>query len=95
MSATRFEVILIQHPRRCNQTFARGHFLLHSFQKDLEAHNRLRYRVLMPKVSELSPGGIERLQSAIPSERCDRANRQPINSRQGSRGFKLIVQGYL
>ena len=71
-------------------------FSLHSLQKDLEAHNRVRDRVLLPKVSELSPGGIERLQSAISSERSQEG--EPATHQLSDREIevlRLIVQGHL
>ncbi len=90
--------ILIKHlSPGCNQNLCHAViFSLHSFQKDLEAHNRLRDRVLLPKVSELSPGGIERLQSAISSERsrqCEPSTHQ-LSDREVE-VLQLIVQGHL
>ena len=40
-------------------------YSLHAFGKDLAAHNRLRNRVLQPKLSELDSYGIQQLQDTI------------------------------
>ena len=52
--------------------------------------------MLLPKVSELSPGGIERLQSAIFSERSQEG--EPATHQLSDREIevlRLIVQGHL
>jgi DNA-binding CsgD family transcriptional regulator len=90
--------ILIQHlSPGCNQNLCHAViFSLHSLQKDLEAHNRVRDRVLLPKVNELSPGGIERLQTAISSERSQQGESatHQLSDRE-IEVLRLIVQGHL
>lgn len=90
--------ILIKHvPSECNQNLCYAViFSLHSFQKDLEAHNRLRDKVLRPKMNELSPSGIERLQYAILQDRS--RHNEPANHQLTDREtevLRLIVQGHL
>lgn len=90
--------ILIQHlSPGCNQNLCHAViFSLHSLQKDLEAHNRVRDRVLLPKENELSPGGIERLQTAISSERSQQGESatHQLSDRE-IEVLRLIVQGHL
>lgn len=71
-------------------------FSLHSFEKDLEAHNRLRDRVLRPKINELDSNGIERLQHAIshdPVHRHENENHHLTN--RETEILRLIVQGLM
>ena len=71
-------------------------FSLHSFGKDLAAHNRLRNRVLQPKLSELDSYGIQQLQDTISSEhdhQKDESDHQLTN--RETEILRLIVKGYL
>lgn len=71
-------------------------FSLHSLEKDLEAHNRLRDRVLRPKISELDSSGIEQLQQAISHDhmRSHRGDDHQLTNRE-TEILQLIVQGLL
>jgi DNA-binding CsgD family transcriptional regulator len=71
-------------------------FSLHSFGKDLAAHNRLRNRVLQPKLSELDSYGIQQLQDTISSEhdhQKEESDHQLTN--RETEILRLIVKGYL
>ncbi len=71
-------------------------YSLHSFEKDLAAHNRLRDRVLRPKLSELDLSGIKQLQDTISNEHDSQKedpDRQLTN--RETEILKLIVRGYL
>ena len=71
-------------------------FSLHSFGKDLAAHNRLRNRVLQPKLSELESYGIPQLQDTISSEhdhQKEESDHQLTN--RETEILRLIVKGYL
>lgn len=71
-------------------------YSLHSFGKDLAAHNRLRNRVLQPKLSELDSYGIQQLQDTISSEhdhQKDESDHQLTN--RETEILRLIVKGYL
>jgi len=71
-------------------------FSVHSLEKDLAAHNRLRSKVLRPKLNELDSSGIRQLQHSISN---DHLHQQNGNDRQLTNReteiLKLIVQGYL
>ena len=71
-------------------------FSLHSLEKDLEAHNRLRDRVLRPKISELDSSGIEQLQQAISHDhaRSHGGDDHQLTNRE-TEILQLIVQGLL
>lgn len=71
-------------------------FSLHSFQKDLEAHNRLRDRVLRPKMNELDSCGIEQLQHVYTLEYPQRivGDDHQLTNRE-TEILRLIVQGLL
>jgi DNA-binding CsgD family transcriptional regulator len=71
-------------------------FSLHSFGKDLAAHNRLRNRVLQPKLSELDSYGIQQLQDTISSEhdhQKEESDHQLTN--RETEILRLIVKGCL
>jgi len=71
-------------------------FSVHSLEKDLSAHNRLRSKVLRPKLNELDSSGIRQLQHTISN---DHPHQQNENDRQLTNReteiLRLIVQGYL
>ena len=72
-------------------------FSVHSFEKDLAIHNRLREKVLRPKLNELDSTGIRHLHHAISG---DHAQQQPgrhvhqLTNRE-EEILRLIVKGYL
>ncbi|MDY9919511.1 regulatory protein, luxR family [Porphyromonadaceae bacterium NLAE-zl-C104] len=72
-------------------------FSVHSFEKDLAIHNRLRKKVLRPKLNELDSTGIRHLHHAISG---DHAQQQPdrhvhqLTNRE-EEILRLIVKGYL
>lgn len=71
-------------------------FSIHSFEKDLAVHNRLRDKVLLPKLNELNSSGIRQLQNAITDENAVRqnGNGHRLTSRE-TEILLLIVQGLL
>lgn len=71
-------------------------FSIHSFEKDLAAHNRLREKVLRPKLDELDPSGIRYLHHVISGEHASHHNRHAhqLTNRE-EEILRLIVKGYL
>jgi len=71
-------------------------YSLHSFEKDLAAHNRLLNKVLQPKLNELDSSGIQQLQDNISNEhgiQKEDSNHQLTN--RETEILRLIVKGYL
>jgi len=71
-------------------------YSLHAFEKDLSAHNRLRNKVLQPKLNELDSYGIRQLQDTISSEhdhQKEESDHQLTN--RETEILRLIVKGYL
>ena len=71
-------------------------YSLHAFEKDLLAHNRLRNKVLQPKLNELDSYGIRQLQDTISSEhdhQKEESDHQLTN--RETEILRLIVKGYL
>ncbi|MCE5206568.1 MAG: LuxR C-terminal-related transcriptional regulator [Porphyromonadaceae bacterium] len=71
-------------------------FSLHSFEKDLSAHNRLRNKVLRPKLNELDSYGMQQLQDNISSEhdhQKEESDHQLTN--RETEILRLIVKGHL
>ena len=90
--------ILIKHlAQEYNQNLAYATiFSIHSLEKDLAAHNRLRCRVLRPKLCELDHAGIRALQQIFTDEhnsqlRTNGGDRSLTN--RETEILKLIVQG--
>jgi len=71
-------------------------FSLHSFEKDLAAHNRLRNKVLKPKLNELDSYGIQQLQENISNEHDNQKEESDhqLTNRE-TEILRLIVKGYL
>lgn len=71
-------------------------FSLNSFELDLAAHNRLRNKVLRPKLNELDPMGMQQLQDNISSDQ-PHSQHEPNHqlSNRETEILRLIVQGYL
>ena len=71
-------------------------FSVHSFQKDLAAHNRLRNRVLSPKLNQLNSSDIKQLQHSFindhPHKHDDDNNH--LTNRE-TEILKIIVKGYI
>ncbi len=71
-------------------------FSIHSFEKDMSAHNRLRSRVLSPKLNLLDSSGIRELQDTITH---DHTSRPEIDDHHLTNReleiLKLIVKGYI
>jgi DNA-binding CsgD family transcriptional regulator len=71
-------------------------FSLHSFEKDLAAHNRLRNKVLQPKLNELDSLGIRQLQHTISSEHGHQKENADLQlTNRETEILRLIVKGYL
>lgn len=69
-------------------------FSLHSFQKDLAAHNRLRDRVLSPKLNLLNSSDIRELQHSIENEHHHKPDDDNIHlTKRETEVLKLIVKG--
>lgn len=71
-------------------------FSVHSFQKDLAAHNRLRNKVLRPKLNKLNSSDIQQLQHTIIHEyshKPDDSNNHLTN--RETEILKLIVKGHM
>lgn len=71
-------------------------YSLHAFEKDLLAHNRLRNKVLQPKLNELDSYGIQQLQENISNEhdhQKEKSDHQLTN--RETEILRLIVKGYL
>ncbi|RNC64605.1 helix-turn-helix transcriptional regulator [Proteiniphilum sp. X52] len=91
--------ILIRHlSKEFNQNLMHAIiFSVHSFEKDLAVHNRLREKVLRPKLDELDSTGIRHLHHAISGEHApQQPDRHPhqLTSRE-EEILRLIVRGYL
>lgn len=71
-------------------------FSVHSFGKDLAAHNRLRIKVLRPKLEELDSTGIRHLHHIISGEHPQQPDRHldHLTNRE-EEILRLIVKGYL
>ncbi len=90
--------ILIKHlSREYNQNLAYATiFSVHSLEKDLAAHNRLRNKVLRPKLNELDHTAIQELQQSISDEHNHRQNAssdRALTNRE-TEILRLIVQGH-
>jgi len=91
--------ILIKHlSREYNQNLAYATiFSVHSLENDLAAHNRLRNKVLRPKLNELDHVGIRELQQSISGEHNNH-HRNPSGDRsltnRETEILRLIVQGH-
>lgn len=71
-------------------------FSVHSFERDLAAHNRLREKVLRPKLDELDSTGIRHLHHTISGEHAQQPDRHvhPLTNRE-EEILRLIVKGHL
>ena len=91
--------ILIRHlSQKFNQNLMYAIiFSVHSFEKDLAIHNRLREKVLRPKLNELDPIGIRHLHDVLSEDHTqqhtDRYDHQLTNREEEI--LKLIVRGFL
>ncbi|MDD4778332.1 MAG: LuxR C-terminal-related transcriptional regulator [Fermentimonas sp.] len=71
-------------------------FSIHSFEKDLEAHNRLREKVLQPKLNQLDTSGIRQLQHSIVNEHTHKSDEDGHHlTNRETEILRLIVQGNL
>lgn len=70
-------------------------FSVHSFQKDLAAHNRLRNRVITPKLNQLNSSDIKQLQHSIINDHSHKHdnNNNHLTNRE-TEILKIIVKGY-
>ncbi len=89
--------ILIKHlAQEYNQNLAYATiFSIHSLEKDLAAHNRLRNRVLRPKLNELDHLGMSELRQSIAGEHNHSRNGdadRTLTNRE-TEILRLIVQG--
>ncbi|MDD2327144.1 MAG: LuxR C-terminal-related transcriptional regulator [bacterium] len=90
--------ILIKHlSPEYNQNLAYATiFSVHSLEKDLSAHNRLRNKVLRPKLNELDHSGIRELRQAIHDDHHHPRNgvqSRSLTNRE-TEILRLIVQGH-
>src|SRR5690554_170085 len=71
-------------------------FSIHSFEKDMAAHNRLRSRVLSPKLNLLDSSGIRQIQYSIINEHTHKpeVDDHHLTNRE-LEILKLIVKGYM
>lgn len=71
-------------------------FSVHSFEKDLAAHNRVREKVLRPKLDELDSSGIRHLHHAISGEHTQHQEHHvhQLTNRE-EEILRLIVTGHL
>lgn len=70
-------------------------FSVHSFQKDLAAHNRLRNRVLSPKLNQLNSSDIKQLQHSIINDHPHKHDNDNIHlTNRETEILKIIVKGY-
>lgn len=90
--------ILIRHlSKEFNQNLTYAViFSVHSLEKDLAAHNRLREKVLQPKLEELDQTDIRHLHHVISGEHLQQRDRHAhhLTSRE-EEILRLIVNGYL
>ena len=90
------KIILIKHVSSdFNQNLCHAViFSVHSFQKDLEAHNRLRNRVLGPKLGQLNKTDMRHLQHSISNDHHNKADHRDnqLTNRE-TEILKLIVKG--
>lgn len=73
-------------------------FSVHSFERDLAIHNRLREKVLRPKLEELDLKGIRRLQHVIAGDHSSMPENHHDHHQLTNREeeiLRLIVKGYL
>lgn len=72
-------------------------FSVHSFENDLAIHNRLREKVLQPKLGELDPTGIRHLHHAISGDHAQQPPGQRDNqlTNRENEILRLIVKGCL
>lgn len=90
--------ILIKHlSREHNQNLSYAViFSIHSFEKDLAAHNRLRDKVLRPKLDELDSSAMQQLRQTITHEHPVTENHAADKlTRREKEILRLIVQGNL
>lgn len=90
--------ILIRHiPKEFNQNLIYAViFSIHSFERDITAHNRLREKILRPKLEELDSKAIRHLQDVMAEEH---PRRQPARAEQQltpreEEILRLVVRGY-
>ena len=70
-------------------------FSVHSFQKDLAAHNRLRNRVITPKLNQLNSSDIKQLQHSIINDHSHKHdNNNNLLTNRETEILKIIVKGY-
>lgn len=90
--------ILIKHiPTDFNQNLCYAViFSINSLEKDICAHNRLRDRVLLPKLSELDSTGISQLKQSVNIDFIDKseASEHHLTNRE-TEILRFIVKGYL
>jgi len=92
------KIILIKHlSEEYNQNLSYAViFSVGSFEKDLEAHNRLRDKVLRPKLDELDSSGMRQLRHTISHEHphWETGSDHQLTNRE-TEILRLIVQGFL
>ncbi len=89
--------ILIKHVSgKYNQNLCHAViFSLHSFEKDLIVHNRLRTKILRPKLRELNLSDISHLEHAITVEKTSIDHETEVLSNREIEVLKLITKGFI
>lgn len=89
--------ILIKHVSgKYNQNLCHAViFSLHSFEKDLIVHNRLRTKILRPKLKELNLSDINHLQQVIAEENVLNGDKSGALTKREVEVLKLISKGFI
>ena len=89
--------ILIKHVSgKYNQNLCHAViFSLHSFEKDLIVHNRLRTKILRPKLKELNSSDISHLEHAITVDKTSSENETEVLTNREIEVLKLITKGFI
>lgn len=89
--------ILIKHVSgKYNQNLCHAViFSLHSFEKDLIVHNRLRTKILRPKLKELNTSDFSHLEHVITVEKTSADNESEVLSNREVEVLKLITKGFI
>lgn len=70
-------------------------FSMDSLEKDLDKYNRIREKILLPKINELKKLGIDDIEEILAKEKSDKLkNIQAISQRELD-VLRLVAQGYI
>lgn len=70
-------------------------FSINSLEKDLIIHNRLRHKILIPKLNELNISDIKMLQHSLADENKDSNEKKRSLTKREIEILKLITQGFI